>query len=352
MKVPFCMRLLAIALLVTAAAACGGDDDEEETGSPTGSPTAPAEDDAGDEDDAADGEPSELTITAEDYEFDAADELEGGIVELTLANEGNFPHEAAFMKVDAGYELSDFSRDFGAIEEGGPFPDAFESVTGVGDVEGGEELTSTITLPEGDYVLFCALDDTSDEEEGGDEGEEDPEGAAEGEEEAVDEEEEEEPTDAPPAHFELGMLKKVTVAGGADVTAADIPEADGTVEAFDYGFEVPELEAGDATLTLDNTSDEQFHHAIWFEFPEGVDEQGARAAFEAFAEAGEGPPPEGTPEPDEVGFSYIFGPGMGGTFDVTLQSGRTYGVVCFIQDREGGPPHAFAHEMVEIFTVE
>lgn len=70
------------------------------------------------------------------------------------------------------------------------------------------------------------------------------------------------------------------------------------------------------------------------------------------AEAGEGPPPEGVPEPEDAGYTAVFGPDQGGTFDVTLQSGRTYAVACFIQDREGGPPHAFAHDMVDFFTIE
>ena len=358
MKIPKWMRLLLTALLIVAAAACGGDDgDGEETGSASGSasgsPSAPAEDETTTtEGDGGDGgDVVELTIGTDDYSFDVEDEIEGGIVELTLTNEGEQTHEAGFAKVPADYDIEGFAEDFGPVVEGGPIPEVFETVTGAGEVEAGEELTSTITLPEGDWVLFCTLSDegAADEDaagEGGDAaGDQNAEGAAEG----VEGEEAE--TQGAPPHYTQGMLQMVSVTGGADADAAAI-ESDGVVEAVDYGFEVPELEAGEHTLTLSNTSEEQLHHAIWMEFPEGIDEAAAEDAFQALISAGEGPPPEDTPEPEEVGFSYVFGPGMGGTFDVTLQSGRTYAVVCFIQDRTGGPPHAVAHEMVEIFSVE
>ena len=329
------MRLLLAAVLFFAAVACGGDDDDADaTGTDTGSPSAPA-DDEGDGD-----EPIALTITAEDYTFDAAEELDGGIVELTLANEGNFVHEAGFIKVADDYDLETFEEDFSTVIEGGPIPESLETITGVGDTEPGAESTSTITLPEGNYVLFCSLDDSAGDEGEDGEGEEGegPEGAAEGD----------QPT--PPPHYTLGMAQMVSVTGGADAAAADI-ESDGVIQAVDYGFEVPELEAGSRTLTFENTSDEQLHHGIFFEFPEGTDEAAAQEALQGLLASEGGPPPEGTPEPDEAGFTFVFGPGMGGTFELELESGRTYGVVCFIQDRTGGPPHVVAHEMAEFFTV-
>ena len=348
------VRLFAVALLVLAGAACGGDD-EEETGS--GSPTTPADDADGGDDGGGAGEgdgPIELTVTTTEYEFEIDDEIEGGIVELTLANEGEQTHEAGFIKVPDDYDIAGFEEEFGGVIEGGPIPEVFETVTGAGEAEGGQELTSTITLPEGTYVLMCSLSDEDGEGEGeGGEGEgeggggesgasaedQDAEGAAEG----VEEEEAE--TQGAPPHYTLGMLEKVTVTGGAEAAAADI-ESDGVVQAVDYGFEVPELEAGQHTLTFENTSEEQLHHGIFFAFPEGVDEASAAEQFKAMiAEE------EGAAEPEEAGFTYVFGPGMGGTFEIELESGRTYGVVCFLQDRTGGPPHAVAHDMAEFFTV-
>ena len=48
----------------------------------------------------------------------------------------------------------------------------------------------------------------------------------------------------------------------------------------------------------------------------------------------------------------MFGPDGAGTGIATLQAGNTYAVVCFIQDRAGGPPHAFGNGMYEVFQVE
>ena len=59
----------------------------------------------------------------------------------------------------------------------------------------------------------------------------------------------------------------------------------------------------------------------------------------------------GIAEPETVANSFIFSPGLGGTFEVELTAGRTYMLACFIQDRAGGPPHAFGHGMIETFTV-
>ena len=52
----------------------------------------------------------------------------------------------------------------------------------------------------------------------------------------------------------------------------------------------------------------------------------------------------------EAGESSVFGPGSVGTFTTDLKEGNTYAVLCFISDREGGPPHAIAHEMAKVFV--
>ncbi len=89
--------------------------------------------------------------------------------------------------------------------------------------------------------------------------------------------------------------------------------------------------------------------AAVMEFPEGIDEAAAQKAVEAFG--GEGPPPAGTPEPAEAGFSGIFDPGGATYFDLDVKAGRVYAFLCFIQDRAGGPPHV-AKGMVTLATAK
>jgi hypothetical protein len=315
------VRVLLIAMLVLAATACGGDGGAEGSDVPAAAPATEVQ---------AQSEPSavpQVDVATREYAFDLPDQVEGGIIELNVANEGAVPHEVGLIKVSADYDLQQFGADFGPVLEGGPIPSVFENVTGVADVEGGGTSSTTITLPEGEYAVFCALTDPVEGEP--------PEGAG------------------PPPHYEIGMLDRLRVVGGSDVTADAITGTDAQLSAFDYGFDadqLAELGAGTHRITFANTSDAQIHHAIVMGFPQGIDEAAAREAFAAMMAAGEGPPPEGAPEPEEAGFSAVYGPGMGGTFDLTLQSERVYAVVCFIQDRDGGPPHAVAHEMVTFFT--
>lgn len=306
---------------------------------------------------ADDGAGDGLTITATEYEFDLPDEIAGGIVEVTLDNQGEQRHEAQFIRVADDYDIAGFTAAFKPVIEGGPIPETFETAVGTNEADAGESTTATMTLPEGTYVLFCALEDDEDEDQVG---EDDPMGDAdttddateaddEAEEGAGDQEGEDGEDNV--MHLEKGMLQLVTVTGGADVTPEDMPDSDGVVTAKDYGFDLPELTAGKQHLTFVNSSEEQIHHLVLFEFGEGVDEAAATEVFGKMMAAGEGPPPEGVTPPDEGGYAPVTGPGMATTFDVDLKSGRTYAAVCFIQDRAGGPPHAMAHNMRQFFTV-
>ena len=40
--------------------------------------------------------------------------------------------------------------------------------------------------------------------------------------------------------------------------------------------------------------------------------------------------------------------GSSGTFETPFVEGNTYVAVCYIQDREGGPPHAIEHQMFDV----
>ena len=146
------------------------------------------------------------------------------------------------------------------------------------------------------------------------------------------------------------MVAPVTVTGD---TGRALPDGGPAVTAKDYSFETSGLVAGRNTVLFRNSGPDQLHHAVVLEFPAGVDEDAAVQALRAFAEAqGDGrAPPPGTPQPTPIGDIQFFDPGLGGTFDATLRTGRTYVVACFISDRAGGPPHAFAHDMVKTLTI-
>jgi len=145
------------------------------------------------------------------------------------------------------------------------------------------------------------------------------------------------------------VIAPLTVTAGPG--GQELPETAGTITATDYAFEV-DVAPGDS-FTFRNRSSAQFHHAIVFDFgtldptvveqnlPGFLQSEGQNVP-EAFKDLDDKPPAG----------SGVFGPGGAGTADATFEAGSTYAVICFIQDRTGGPPHAFAYDMTEVFTVQ
>lgn len=265
-----------------------------------------------------------VSVTATDFGFTGvADTVTGGVIEFRFKNEGKADHELAFVDIgDTSFET--FKKEFPKILEGGPFPSWFRRVTGAGEYEPGETVTTTVTLPKGEWRMMCALDDAPGEGE---------------------------KTTKP--HYELGMYQEITVEGPEDV---ELPETEGGLfHAKDYTFTAPEnLEAGKKEYAFVNDGPDQIHFMDLIGFPKGTTPQQAEAAFGKIITAPEdAPPPAGLPMPDEdaVVNTFVFSPGMGQTFEATLEAGRTYLAACFIQDRTGGPPHAIGHKMYKAFQV-
>lgn len=297
--------LAALSVLAMLAAGCGSDDE------------------------SGGGDAQAVEISAVDYGFEnVPDDLTAGVVSLTFTNDGEVDHELALSE-SGDTSLEQFLEDFPPVLEGGPFPDYAEHIAVPTEIGPGETSEVTFTIAEGTYVLFCTF--TGDADAPAPAGDEEP---AEGE-----------------PHYAKGMAQVITVGAGDD---AELPEADATITAKDYSFE-PDVEAGDTTINFVNDGPDEVHFASVSVFPEGTDAAAAEEAFGAMLAADEStPPPEGTPEPEDVGFSGIFSAGLGSQFTIPggFESGRTYVVVCFIQDRAGGPPHAIGEKMYKVFSVE
>ena len=317
--------VLAAVLGVAGLTACGSSPDDGGVVAP-GAPSAAGAQIAG-----------RLTVTAREYSFDVPATLTGGVVTMTLSNAGQRDHEGLFLRVgDMPQEQA--LAAFTAAQNGGPLPDQLGGGGGVGIVPAGQSRVSTFELRPGSYLFVCTLTDRdtlAPAEEAG------PAPSGPGP-----------PNTAPPTaeHFTLGMVAPVIVNGD---TGLALPDDGPTITARDHSFETSGLGAGRNTVLFRNTGPDQPHHAVVLEFPAGVGEAAALRALRAFADAqrdGRSPPP-GTPQPTPVGDIQFFDPGLGGTFDATLQAGRTYVVACFVSDRAGGPPHAFGHDMVKPLTI-
>jgi len=311
--------LLALSL-VALTGACGNDD--------SGDTTAAGDTDA--------GEASAFTITIDADGISMPDEVVGGIVEVTLDTELK-DAGPSFTRVTPGTTEEDFRKAAAGVVSGQPFPAFFESSSGV------EVERSTITLPEGDYFAWAipeepeaegAPEGEGAEAEGAPEGEGPPEGEGEGE-------------GGPPP--EAVVLKAFTVTAGE---AGDLPELEDTITARDYSFDV-KITGGADEIVFRNEGPEQYHHAEILDFGD-LDPKDVEANLPALFEAGpESPPPAIFKDFDfdksEAGSAAVFSPGLGGTTDVKIESGKTYAVLCFISDKTGGPPHAISKGMVNVF---
>lgn len=303
---------------------------------------------------------SQLTIEAGEYHFSGPETVAGGSVDLLFRNTGKLAHEAALLRIgDTPPEK--VIQDFGSVVEGGAIPDYLGASGGVAKVKGGATGSASFQLKPGKYLFVCSLTD-DDSKEGDDHDE-----------------------SKLPKHFTLGMAKPLTVEGAGE---AALPTTQASISAHDYNFDLDGLKAGDNSLTFRNSGPGQIHHVVVEEFPEGADEAAATSTFEAFAQsaqsggppgaggppaeggppATDGPPgdpgggpgdavpgeaqaPPGAPRPKQVLELQPLDPGLSETSRVTLQSGRTYLFACFIQDRTGGPPHAFGHQMYKVMKI-
>jgi hypothetical protein len=264
--------------------------------------------------------PQDVTIVAVDYGYEAPAQLQAGIINLSFENKGTVAHEIAFAGISDTPldELTDWLGGGNGI--GKPFPDYLDQVavpSFVG-VEAGETGAATFTLTEGRYAMFCSYTKV-----------------AEGDKKA--------------AHYQLGMIRDVTVFGGD--AAPTLPKADGTITATDYAFDV-DLHAGDTSVNFINEGPDQVHWSTVEVYPKGVDAAEAEAAIKA--QLRPGPAPDGLPGATGLGFSGIFSAGLGSTFQLyrgRFESGRTYLFRCSFPDRDGRHPHDAAYNMYEIVTI-
>lgn len=300
-------RFILPTLVAVAAGAfvagCGGDDDEESASSEPAKPTVFA-----------------ITATAEGenkktLEFPST--VKAGLVTMTLKNTDTVPRSAGIVRLVGDHTVDDFRA---AVEkEAAPIPDWIEDGGGIATVQPGETASVTQVLAPGKYAI------ADDEQQEGEDGK---------------------------SFADLGAKGEFMVRGEA--VEAELPAQPATLTATDdgggdegeYGFEFKGLKAGTNQVRFENTG-EQLHHALLFPIVKGKTLKDAEAAFMSDG------PPEGPPpvEFDKgVGTQVIDG-GIAQNVTLELEPATSYAVICFIQDRKGGKPHA-AKGMIEELKVE
>jgi hypothetical protein len=240
----------------------------------------------------------EIVKEGKSFRMDAPSSVKAGPVDITLTvPDEKTPHDAQFVRVDGDHTPEEVAR---ILSEGGkPIPDWLIAAGGVGQTADGATGKTRQQLAPGKYVIL----DTAEES----------------------------------ASAEL----EVTAEG----ESGEAPSAAANVTAEEYTFRAQGLKPGKNTILFNNAG-RQPHHVEAFPYKEGATLADVKKSLEEDGEGG-GPPP--------VDFDAGDGTAVleGGTKQVTeldLKAGK-YALVCFISDREGGPPHVAKGMIVEA-TVE
>jgi hypothetical protein len=279
--------LLAAAALCIAPAACGSDDDSSDGGSSSES-----------------AEPAAVTFETTEpskgrVAISGPASVEAGVVEITLENSGKGPHDAQILRVEGNRSAEQVISSTIDSGEGAPIPDWVTDGGGLGAVAPGQSATVTEVLKPGTYYVL----DTE---------------SAEGSQEP---------------NARRGGVAKLEVTGEA-VADAELPDTDATITAEDFSFETAGIVAGSNRLTFENTG-EQLHHVIALPIAKGSTIADVKK-FATSEEEPSGPPPV---DFENAKSSAVIDGGQAQVIDMEFEQGK-YALVCFITNRDGGPPHA------------
>jgi hypothetical protein len=210
--------------------------------------------------------------------------VQGGVVEIELTNSAKGDHGAQLIGVKGGHTPQEALAAGEAWGENGkPLPDWLSIAGGVGSVPSGKSASATQELAPGKYVVFDI--DTN-------------------------------------ANAEL----EVTGDSGSGELASD----GGTIDATEYQFTSTGLKAGNNRVLFQNTGG-QPHFIAGI----GLKPGSTIADVRKFFKTEKGEPP--IDESRNFNTAVLDGGGKQ-SVDLELEQGK-YALLCFVPDREGGPPH-------------
>jgi hypothetical protein len=276
--------LLAAAALCLAPAACGSDDDSSSGGSSESDEAASITFET--------TEPSKGKVA-----ISGPETVEAGMTEITLKNSGKGPHDAQILKVEGDRTVDEVLSNSTDSKEGAPIPDWISGGGGLGTTAPGKSATVTQVLEPGTYYVIDTESGQGTEKQ----------------------------------NARLGGVTQFEVTG--EQSTAELPETDASITAKDFSFETSGIEAGANRLTFANDG-EQLHHLIAMPLAKGATIGEAKKFFTSEGEP-EGPPP--VDFENGVSTAVIDG-GEAQVAELEFKKGK-YALVCFITNRDGGPPH-------------
>ena len=225
--------------------------------------------------------------------------VEAGVTELIFTNDGRKEHSAQLLRLDAGRTPQDALKAGAAWgERGAKLPSWLHLAGGFSTVEPGQTKRAHTRLEPGSYIVADI-----------------------------------EAQEGQPAYGKFEVTGKPK--------EEPLPSAKSTISAREYSFAAPDLRAGRG-LVLFRNEGKQPHHLSAAPLRPGATIGDVR---DFIAEE------KGRPPIDESkGFSTaILDGGTSQVLELNLEPG-TYAMLCFVPDREGGPPHV-ARGMISEVTV-
>jgi plastocyanin len=243
-----------------------------------------------------------VTVTANDFSFDAPGKVPAGTVTMRLVNNGKELHHAQMIRIEDGKTMEDLAK---ALKNPGPIPSWVRFVGGPNAIAPAKETYTTSVLTPGLYAYLCFM-----------------------------------PSTDKVIHASKGMVRPFEVTA-TSAAAADLPPSDATITLADYDFQVSQpLTAGKRTILVENAGPQPHELALLKMAPGKTVED-----FAAWDAGGmKGPPPA-----EPIGGVVALDKGGRATFTADLTPGE-YGLMCFVPDSKDGKPH-LAHGMMKNIKV-
>jgi hypothetical protein len=232
--------------------------------------------------------------------FSIPKEVEGGLVEVKLTNEGKAPHGVQFIRYTGNHTAEDVLKEVSGESE--ETPEWIRGEGGIGSVQGGETQTATLNLEDGKFVIVDAV--AIGGEGGG----------------------------GKPATAELEV---------SDGSSGDLPDTPGEIVAAEtgedeYEWEVSGLKAGKNQITFASEGDEAIHLIIAVPLKGKVP---PLSQIKKDISKEGGPPPPYIDFEGGVQSTAVLDGGKSQTTQLELKKPGKYLLFCPLTDRDGGKSH-------------